>query len=161
MSSGRGNSRGHGHGRGRGHGRSRDHSFHIPSRHASQTVILTEVWKHRTHGAFAIPSQSGLVPPSLPTSYPNTESPPPHQPQPDTIAETPLHLHSPTNADQSHNLDNFINSSEYQHASIHPRKVDHPDGPLRQTHQTKQRNQASTWMDQVIPMLFEPFMDLL
>ena len=158
---GRGNGCGNSCGRRGSHSRSRSHSFHIPSCHASQTVILTEVWKHRTRGTYAVTSQSSLVPPSLPTSHPN-KPPPHHQPQPDLIAESPQHLHNPTNAGQYHNLDDFINVSEYQDPQLfHLQDVNRQNGPLRQMHWNKRRNQASTWMDQVIPTLFEPYMDLL
>src|SRR5258706_3408835 len=133
-----GNSRGNSRGRrgSRSHGRS--HSFHIPSCHALQTVILTEVWKHCTRGTYAITSQSSLVPPSSPTSHPH-KLPPHHQPQPDLIAESPQHLHNPTNAGQYHNLDNFINVSEYQDPqSFHLQDVNCQNGPLRQMHRNKQ-----------------------
>ena len=143
-----------------GRRRGRGCSFHIPSRNASHTVILTEVWKHRTHGKYSVSSQLGPAPPSSPTSRPTVESP--VRDQPDKLPETPQLLHHYTEADRPHNLDNSVNFSEYQHAqSIHLQKVDRPNGPLRQTHRNKRRNQASTWMEQVIPLLFEPFMDLL
>ena len=150
-------------GRGNGHGcrcdRGCGRSFNIPSCHASKTVILTEVWKHCTHGPYTISSQSGPAPPSSLTSRPKVESPFHHQSQPVMIMETPQLLHDPMNVDQDHNLGDFVNSLEYQDTpSIHPRKADHP---LRQIHQNKQQNQASTWMDQVIPLLLGPFMELL
>jgi len=157
---GRGNGNNHAPGRRRSRGRGR--SFHIPSRNASHTVILTEVWKHRAHGTYSISSQLGSAPPSSPTSHPTAESQLGHQPLPDALAEPPQPLHRHTNANRLHNVDNFLNSSEYQGAqSNRPQKVDCPNGPLRQTHQNKRRNQASTWMEQVIPLLFGPFMDLL
>lgn len=141
-------------------GRGRGHSFHIPSRHASKTVILAEVWKHRTHATYTISSQSGPVPPSLPTGHPEVEPPVPPRSQPDVIVETPQFLHSPTDINQDQHLGDFVNSAEYQDTPrIHPpRKADRP---LRQIHRNKRRNQASTWMDQVIPMLLGPFMELL
>lgn len=152
-SRGRGNINAPGRRRGRGRGR----SFHIPSRNASHASILTEVWKHRTHGTYSVSSQLGRAPLSSPTSHPTFESP-----QPDKLPETPQQPHRYNKANLPHNTDNLINSSEYQHAqSIHLQKVDRPNGPQRQTHRNKRRNQASTWMEQVIPLLFEPFMDLL
>lgn len=155
----RGRASGHIRVRGRGRGR----SFHIPRR-GSQTALLTELWKHRTHSTYAFSSQISPVPPFPPTIHPtiNLESPLHHQPQPGVIAETPQSLHSSTNANPPHNLDDFINYSEYQDAqSIHPQQVHRPNGPLRQAHRNKRQNQASIWMDQVIPLLLEPFMDLL
>lgn len=147
--------RGNIHAPGRRRSRGRGRSFHIPSRNASQTAILTEVWKHRTLGTYSVSSQLGPAPPFSPTSHPTVESPSRDQPQPEKLPEMPQLLHSYTKANRPQNLDNFLNSSEYQHTqSI-------TNGPLRQTHRNKRRNQASTWMEQVIPLLFEPFMDLL
>ena len=126
-------------GRANGRVRGRGCSFHIPRR-ASQTALLTELWKHRTHSTYAFSSQFGPVPPSLPTLHPtvNLESPLHHQPQPGVIAETPQLLHSSANANLPHNLDDFVDSSEYQDAqSIHPPQVHRPNGPLRQAHQNK------------------------
>lgn len=138
----------------RGRGRGRGRSFYIP-RHASQTAILTEVWKHRTRGTHALSSQSTPAPPSLPASHANVESPAAN-------AETPPLLYGPTNADQSHDLgDSFISFEPQDTQPIHPRKVHRVNGPLRQLHRNKRQNQASTWMDQVIPQLLKPFMDLL
>src|SRR5258706_10320966 len=128
----RGNGRGNGRGRDRGPGRGR--SFHIP-KGASQTALLTEVWRHRTHGTYALSSQLHPVPRSPPKS-PQTvdlESPIHNQPQPGLIAATPELLHGPTESVQSSNLDEFVDFSEHQNAqSIHPRTVHRPNGPLRQ-----------------------------
>ena len=153
---GRVNARGSGRGCGRGRGRGcvRGRSFHIP-KHASQTAILTEVWKHHTHGIYALPSQSDAAPPSPPTSDPNVESP-------SAIAETLPPLHGPPESDQYHDLGDFFSTFVPRDTQpIHPRKAHRPNGPSRQTHQNKRQKQASTWMDQVIPQLIEPFMDLL
>lgn len=151
--------RGHGCGRSRGRGCGRGRSFHIPSRHASKIVVLAELGRHRAHGTYTISSQSGPVPPSSPTSHPKVESPFHHRSQPDVTAETPQLLQGPTNVNQGHNLGDLDNSSEYQDTpSIHPQKVDRP---LKQIHRNKRRNQASTWMDQVIPLLLGPYMELL
>ena len=157
-------------GRGRGNihapvrrrSRGRGRSFHIPSRNASQTVILTEVWKHRTHGTYSVPLTSA-PPSSSPTSHPTVESPFREQPRlDDELPETPQLLHRYTKANRPHNLNNSVNSSEYQHAELfHPRKVIRVNGPLRHTHRNKQQSQAATWMEQVLPLLFEPFMGLL
>jgi len=62
--------RGSGRGRGRGCDRGRGRSFHIP-KHASQTVILQELWKHHTHSTFIPSSQFDLVNPPPPTSDTN------------------------------------------------------------------------------------------
>ena len=146
--------------RGRDRGRGRGRSFHIP-KGASQTALLTEVWKHRTHSTYAPSSQSRLVPRSPPIS-PQIESPSHHQPQPGSIAVTPERLHDQTKTIRPHNPNDFANFSEHQNAqSIHPRTVRRPNGPLRQVHRDKRRNQASTWMEQMIPLLLEPFMELL
>ena len=147
----RGPGRSRGRGRGRSRGRGRGRSFHIPRR-ALQTALLTELWKHRTDSTYAFSGQFGPVPPSPPTI--NLE--------PGVIAETPQLLHSPANTNPPQNLDDFVNSSEYQDSqSIHPPRVHRPNGPRRQTHQNKRQNQASIWMDRMIPLLLEPFMDLL
>ena len=155
--------------RGRDRGRGRGRGFHIP-KGASQTALLTEVWKHRTHGRYYPSSQLRPVPRSPPTRSPPTRSPPPispqivdlGSPQPDLIAATPELLHGRTQTVRPHNLDEFTNFSEHPNAqSIHPRTVRRPNGPLRQKHRYKRQNQASTWMDQMIPLLLEPFMDLL
>ena len=109
---GRDNCRGHD--RGHGHG----HSFHIP-KGASQTALLMEVWKHRTHGRYYPSSQLRPVPHSLPTcslptcslptcslptcSLPTCSLPPIspqivdlRSPQPDLIAAMPELLHGHT-----------------------------------------------------------------
>ena len=143
-----------GRGRGRDRGRGRGRSFHIPRR-ASQTTLLTEVWKHRTHSTYAYSSQLGPVPPEPPTILPTLNS----EAQPGVINETPPLLHKPADANSPHNLDDFVNSSQYQDAR--PQQVHRPNRPLRQAHRNKRQNQASTWKNQVIPMLLEPFMDLL
>ena len=154
-------SRNRANGRGRDRGRGRGRSFHIP-RHASQTALLTEVWKHRTHSTYAFSSQFGPAPPSPPTILPTVKSEVPLQPQPGVINETPQLLHSPTNANSPHNLDDFVNSSLYQDTQPnHPQQVHRPNGPVKQAHRNKRQNQASNWMDQIIPVLLEPFMDLL
>jgi hypothetical protein len=160
-------SRGHARGRARGRGRDRGHgrgrSFHIP-KNALQTAILTALWKHRTHGTFTPSLQFGPVPPPPPTSDPKVNSGLPLHPRPSLgmITERPQVLHDPTKINQSHKLNDVFNSSDHQNApSIHQQKVHRLNGPIKQTHQNKRQNQASTWMDQVIPQLLEPFMDIL
>ena len=95
--------RGRSTGRSRDRGRSRGRSFHIP-RNASQTALLTEVWKHRTHSPCHLSSQSRPVPPSSPPSHPPPSPAPQPQPQPDENTKTPQLLHGSTKATCYHNL---------------------------------------------------------
>ena len=153
-SRGRANSRG----RGRDRGRARGRSFHI-RKGASRTELLTEVWKHNTQSAYTFSPQFGPVFPSQPTIQPTVTL---ESPQPGVIAGTSQPLHNPANASPPHNLDDFFNSPNYQDQRSIPLRQGHrATGPQRQAHRNKRRNQASTWMDQMIPLLLEPFMDLL
>jgi hypothetical protein len=151
---GRSRGRGLSRGRGRDRGRSRGRSFHIP-RNGSKTAILTEIWNHRTHDKFTISSQFGPVPPP-PTGDPNNLEP---KSPPSVTAEAPQLLHSPN---WSHEPGDFFNPSDHQNASpTRPQKVDLLNGRPKQIHRNKRQNQASTWTNQMIPLLIEPFMDLL
>ena len=139
----------------RDRGRGRGRSFHIP-KNASKAALLTEVWKHHNHATYYLSSQSGPVPPS-------SHAPPSRAaPQPDGVAKTPQPPHGSPKDTQYHDLGDFFNSSGHQDAQpIHLRKVRPPNGPLRQIHRNKRQNQASAWMDRMIPLLLGPFMDLL
>jgi len=144
--------------RGRGRNRGRGgRSFHI-LRHGSQTAILTEIWKHRNHGTLTISSQIGPVPPPPPTGDPNNlelKAPPSMTAE----LETPQLPHSPN---WSHKIGDLSNPSDHQNtSSTCPRKVDPLNGRSKQIHRNKRQNQASTWTNQMIPLLLEPFMDLL
>ena len=146
--------RGSGRGRGRGCDRGRGRSFHIP-KHASQTVILKELWKHRTHSTFIPSLQFDLVTPPPPTSDTNVNLE--TCARPSAITDTPQlgpnHPH-----EQSGSLD-FLDCENSP--PIRREKVRLLKPPPKQTHQKKRQNQVSTWTDQTIPLLLEPFMDLL
>ena len=137
------------------HGHGHGWSFHIP-KNALKAALLTEVWKHHNHATYYLSSQLGPVPPS-------SHAPPScAAPQPDGVVKTPQPPHGSLKDTQYHDLGDFFNSSGHQDAQpIHLWKVCPLNGPLKQIHRNKQQNQASAWMDRMIPLLLGPFMDLL
>ena len=155
MTSGRARGRECARGRGRDRGRGRGRSFHIP-RNGSQTAILTELWKHHNHGTFTIPSQFDPVPPPPPTGDPSDLEP---KSPLSVTTEAPQLPHSPN---WSHEIGDLFNPSDHQNtSSTCPQKVDPLNKRPKQIHRNKRQNQASTWTNQMIPLLLEPFMDLL